>query len=75
MDASALAQGVLAGTRILATERSNLYANYAQAILSRVGHDTLPSEFLDIAQARAWPGAFHTSGSSTERPFAQFRGQ
>ena len=43
------ADGVLLGTRFLASEESTLHANFKQAILDSDGHDTLLSEIPDIA--------------------------
>ena len=52
------AQGVLLGTRLLATEESPLPAGYKQAIVASDGHDTVISEIPDVAQGRIWPGAY-----------------
>jgi NAD(P)H-dependent flavin oxidoreductase YrpB (nitropropane dioxygenase family) len=43
------AQGVLLGTRFLATMESPLHANFKQAIVDSDGHDTQLSEIPDIA--------------------------
>lgn len=51
------AQGVLLGTRFLATEESPLHPNFKQAIVRSDGHDTLLTEIPDIATGRVWPGA------------------
>ncbi len=51
------AQGVLLGTRFLATEESPLHQNFKQAIVDADGHDTVLTEIPDIAQATVWPGA------------------
>jgi NAD(P)H-dependent flavin oxidoreductase YrpB (nitropropane dioxygenase family) len=51
------ADGVLLGTRFLATEESPLHPNFKQAILDSDGHDTLLSEIPDLAAGRVWPGA------------------
>jgi NAD(P)H-dependent flavin oxidoreductase YrpB (nitropropane dioxygenase family) len=51
------ADGVLLGTRFLASEESPLHPNFKQAILDSDGHDTLLSEIPDIAAGLVWPGA------------------
>jgi NAD(P)H-dependent flavin oxidoreductase YrpB (nitropropane dioxygenase family) len=52
------AEGVLLGTRFLATPEAPLPDNYKQAICRSDGHDTLLTEIPDIAAAQVWPGAF-----------------
>ncbi len=52
------AQGVLLGTRLLATNESPLPAGYKQAIVASDGHDTVLSEIPDVASGRVWPGAY-----------------
>jgi len=51
------ADGVLLGTRFLASEESPLHPNFKQAIMDSDGHDTLLSEIPDIAAGKVWPGA------------------
>jgi len=51
------AQGVLLGTRFLATEESPLHDNFKQAILTSDGQDTDISTVYDIAMGQDWPGA------------------
>ncbi len=51
------AQGVLLGTRFLATKESPLHHNFKQAIIDSDGHDTLLTEIPDVARGVAWPGA------------------
>jgi NAD(P)H-dependent flavin oxidoreductase YrpB (nitropropane dioxygenase family) len=51
------AEGVLLGTRFLATHESPLHANFKQAIVNSDGHDTLLTEIPDLAGQRVWPGA------------------
>jgi len=63
--ASALAlgaEGVLLGTRFLASEECGLHPSYKQAILDSDGHDTLLSEIPDIAAGQIWPGAMSRVG-------------
>jgi NAD(P)H-dependent flavin oxidoreductase YrpB (nitropropane dioxygenase family) len=55
------AQGILLGTRFLATEESPIHPNLKQAIIDSDGHDTLLSEIPDIAAGLAWPGAMSRS--------------
>jgi NAD(P)H-dependent flavin oxidoreductase YrpB (nitropropane dioxygenase family) len=51
------ADGVLLGTRFLATEESPLHANFKAAIVRSDGHDTVLTEIPDLATSRVWPGA------------------
>jgi len=51
------ADGVLLGTRFLASEESPLHPNFKRAILKSDGHDTILTEIPDIAAGRVWPGA------------------
>ena len=51
------AQGVLLGTRFLATQESPLHPNFKQAVLDSDGHDTILTEISDIARGTVWPGA------------------
>jgi NAD(P)H-dependent flavin oxidoreductase YrpB (nitropropane dioxygenase family) len=55
------AQGVLLGTRFLASNESPLHANFKQAIVDGDGHDTLLTELPDIAAGKVWPGAMSRS--------------
>jgi NAD(P)H-dependent flavin oxidoreductase YrpB (nitropropane dioxygenase family) len=52
------ADGVLMGTRFLATEEAPWPPSFKQAILASDGHDTQLTEIPDIAKATVWPGAF-----------------
>src|SRR5258708_3894969 len=52
------AEGVLLGTRFLATEKSPLPETYKQAICRSDGHDTLLTELPDVTSGVVWPGAF-----------------
>jgi NAD(P)H-dependent flavin oxidoreductase YrpB (nitropropane dioxygenase family) len=51
------AEGVLLGTRLMATNESPIHSNFKQAIVRSNGHDTLLTEIPDIASGRVWPGA------------------
>ncbi|HYM90903.1 MAG TPA: nitronate monooxygenase family protein [bacterium] len=51
------AEGVLLGTRFLATPEAPIPAGYKEAILASDGHNTLLTEVADIAFGRVWPGA------------------
>jgi NAD(P)H-dependent flavin oxidoreductase YrpB (nitropropane dioxygenase family) len=51
------AEGVLLGTRFMATPEAPIHANYKQAIVKSDGHDTVLTEIPDIASQRVWPGA------------------
>jgi NAD(P)H-dependent flavin oxidoreductase YrpB (nitropropane dioxygenase family) len=55
------AQGILLGTRFLATQESPLHPNVKQAIVESDGHDTQLSEISDIAAGLVWPGAMTRS--------------
>jgi NAD(P)H-dependent flavin oxidoreductase YrpB (nitropropane dioxygenase family) len=55
------AEGVLLGTRFLATTESPLHPNFKQAIVDSNGHDTQLSEIPDIAAGLVWPGAMTRS--------------
>jgi NAD(P)H-dependent flavin oxidoreductase YrpB (nitropropane dioxygenase family) len=59
------ADGVLLGTRFLASEESPLHANYKQAIIDSDGHDTVLSEIPDIAAGTVWPGAMSRTARNT----------
>src|SRR5215472_13169969 len=52
------AEGVLMGTRFLATDESPWPPSYKRAILDSDGHDTELTEIPDIAKGAVWPGAF-----------------
>jgi NAD(P)H-dependent flavin oxidoreductase YrpB (nitropropane dioxygenase family) len=52
------AEGVLLGTRFLATDEAPLHPNFKQAIVNSDGHDTELTEIPDIASGSVWPGAF-----------------
>jgi len=51
------ADGVLLGTRMMATHESPIHPNMKQAIVNSDGHDTVLTEIPDIAAGRVWPGA------------------
>jgi NAD(P)H-dependent flavin oxidoreductase YrpB (nitropropane dioxygenase family) len=51
------AQGILLGTRFLASQESPLHQNFKQAIVDSDGHDTHLTEIPDIASGLVWPGA------------------
>ena len=51
------ADGVLLGTRFLATPEAPVPPGYKQAILDSDGHDTILTEIPDIGSGRVWPGA------------------
>jgi NAD(P)H-dependent flavin oxidoreductase YrpB (nitropropane dioxygenase family) len=51
------AEGVLLGTRFLASQEAPLHANFKQAIVDSDGHDTVITEIPDIAAGVVWPGA------------------
>ena len=51
------AEGVLLGTRFMATPEAPIHPNMKQAIVDSDGHDTVLTEIPDIATGRVWPGA------------------
>ena len=51
------AEGVLLGTRFMATPEAPIHANFKQAIVTSDGHDTVLTEITDLASQRVWPGA------------------
>jgi len=55
------ADGVLLGTRFLASVESPLHQNFKRAIVESDGHDTALSEIPDIAAGKVWPGAMSRS--------------
>jgi NAD(P)H-dependent flavin oxidoreductase YrpB (nitropropane dioxygenase family) len=52
------AEGVLLGTRFLATPEAPLPESYKQAICRSDGHDTLLTELSDVIAGQVWPGAY-----------------
>ena len=52
------ADGVLLGTRFLATNEAPLPDGYKRAIVESDGHDTLITEIPDIVSGTVWPGAY-----------------
>jgi NAD(P)H-dependent flavin oxidoreductase YrpB (nitropropane dioxygenase family) len=52
------ADGVLVGTRLLATPEAPLPDAFKQAIVRSTGDDTLLSEMPDVVSGNVWPGAF-----------------
>ena len=55
------ADGILLGTRFLATIESPLHPYFKQAVVESDGHDTQLSEIPDIAAGLVWPGAMTRS--------------
>jgi NAD(P)H-dependent flavin oxidoreductase YrpB (nitropropane dioxygenase family) len=51
------AEGVLLGTRFLATPEAPVPAGFKRTLVESDGHDTLLTEIPDIAAGRVWPGA------------------
>ena len=52
------AEGVLLGTRFLASRESPWPESFKRAIVASDGHDTLLTEIPDIAKGNVWPGAY-----------------
>jgi NAD(P)H-dependent flavin oxidoreductase YrpB (nitropropane dioxygenase family) len=51
------AEGVLLGTRMLATAEAPIHPHLKDAIVQSNGHDTVLTEIPDIATGSIWPGA------------------
>ena len=51
------AEGVLLGTRFLATPEAPIHENFKHAIVESDGHDTMLTEVHDLASGQVWPGA------------------
>jgi NAD(P)H-dependent flavin oxidoreductase YrpB (nitropropane dioxygenase family) len=51
------AEGVLLGTRFMATPEAPIHAKFKRAIVESDGHDTVLTEIPDLATQRVWPGA------------------
>jgi NAD(P)H-dependent flavin oxidoreductase YrpB (nitropropane dioxygenase family) len=51
------ADGVLLGTRFLATPEAPIPEPHKQAIVDHDGHDTFLTEIPDLITGRVWPGA------------------
>jgi NAD(P)H-dependent flavin oxidoreductase YrpB (nitropropane dioxygenase family) len=51
------AEGVLLGTRFMATSEAPIHPNFKEAIVGSDGHDTVLTEIPDLASQRVWPGA------------------
>ncbi|MFZ0215401.1 MAG: nitronate monooxygenase [Candidatus Dormiibacterota bacterium] len=52
------ADGVLLGTRFLATPEAPLHERFKQVIVESDGHNTIATEIPDIAGGVVWPGAY-----------------
>jgi NAD(P)H-dependent flavin oxidoreductase YrpB (nitropropane dioxygenase family) len=52
------AEGILLGTRFLATTEAPLPDAYKQVIVASDGHNTVLTEIPDITSGTVWPGAF-----------------
>ena len=52
------AEGVLLGTRFLATPEAPIHAAYKAAIVRSDGHDTIATDVPDVANGQVWPGAY-----------------
>ncbi len=59
------ADGVLLGTRMMATPESPIHPNLKQAIVRSDGHDTVLTEIPDIATGHVWPGAMARAQRNT----------
>ncbi len=53
------ADGVLLGTRFLATVEAPIHENYKKAIVASDGTDSVLTDIPDLAQGRVWPGAMN----------------
>ncbi len=52
------AEGVLLGTRFLASDEAPIAKGFKQAIVESDGHDTVVTDIPDVASGRVWPGAY-----------------
>jgi NAD(P)H-dependent flavin oxidoreductase YrpB (nitropropane dioxygenase family) len=52
------AEGILLGTRFLATPEAPVHEAMKRAIVDSDGHDTLITEITDVAAGNVWPGAY-----------------
>ena len=52
------ADGVLLGTRFLASDEAPIAKAFKRAILESDGHDTLVTDIPDVANGQVWPGAY-----------------
>jgi NAD(P)H-dependent flavin oxidoreductase YrpB (nitropropane dioxygenase family) len=52
------AEGVLLGTRFLATPEAPVPDGWKRAIVDSDGNDTMLTEIPDVARGRTWPGAY-----------------
>ena len=52
------AEGVLLGTRFLATPEAPLHPAYKEAVVRSDGHDTIATDIPDVANGQVWPGAY-----------------
>jgi len=59
------ADGILLGTRFLASDESQLHTNFKKAILESDGHDTVLTEIPDLAAGIVWPGAMSRAQRNT----------
>lgn len=50
------AEGVLIGTRFLATEEAPIHTNYKEAIVKSTGNDTILTHIPDLISGTTWPG-------------------
>ena len=50
------AEGVLLGTRFLATEEAPIHTNYKEAIVKSTGNDTVLTHIPDLISGTTWPG-------------------
>jgi NAD(P)H-dependent flavin oxidoreductase YrpB (nitropropane dioxygenase family) len=67
------ADGILLGTRFLATVESPLHANFKQAIVDSDGHDTQLSEIPDIASGLVCAIVSSSDGPAANGPYAWIR--
>ena len=67
------ADGVLLGTRFLATPEAPIHARFKQAIVDSDGTDTVLTEIPDIVSGRVWPGAMNRV--QRNRFIAEFAGR
>ena len=59
------ADGILLGTRFLASTESKMHPNFKRAIIDSDGHDTVLTEIPDLAAGTVWPGAMSRTQRNT----------
>ena len=59
------ADGVLLGTRFLASDEAPITKGFKQAIVESDGHDTVVTEIPDVANGQVWPGGLRAGAAES----------